>query len=157
MPLRLVPLREVDIPMACQFLVESQEWSPKTEIFTAPMATLSKPDSLWLSAVNGEELIGVVGFHGISWIDGVAEMFTSVAPKWRGSGAFGTLTKHQLDFAFKDLGLRKVTATCLRGSPTAKLADKMKIHLEGTFLRVRRKNGQFHDALAFGLEGVNYV
>jgi len=154
MPLRLVPLREQDVPHAIQFLTEAQEWSPRTDFFTPPLVILGKPDSVWLSAVNNEDFIGVVGFHAISWIDGVAEMFTSIAPKWRGTGMFATLAKLQLDFGFLDLGLRKITCQCLAGSPTAKLADKLQIPLEGTFKHTRLKRGVYYDSLAYGLERV---
>jgi RimJ/RimL family protein N-acetyltransferase len=157
MPLRLIPIREIDVSIACLHLIEAQEWGIRTDIFAPPLAILGKPDSLWLSAVNGEELVGIAGFHGISWIDGVAEMFTSVVAKWRHSGAFGTVTKHQLEFGFKDLGFRKITMTCLAGSPSAKLADKMQVPIEGRFAKVRRKHGEFYDGLQYGLMGANYV
>jgi RimJ/RimL family protein N-acetyltransferase len=152
MAIRLVPLREADLQEACQYIVEGREWSPKSDIFLPPIAVISHPDSRWLSALNGDELVGVVGFHNISWPDGTAEMFTSVVPKWRGSGASLNVVKEQLDYGFLDLGLRKITMTTLAGSPSAKIADKMKVPLEGTLKRSRLKRGVYYDALVYGLE-----
>jgi RimJ/RimL family protein N-acetyltransferase len=105
-----------------------------------------------MSALSGEELLGVVGYHSISWIDGSAEIFTSVMPKWRGKGLALNLVQNQLDYAFKDLGFRRITMTTLAGAPSAKIADKMKVPIEGRFVRSRLKRGVYHDAIAYALE-----
>ena len=152
MPIRFQLLRSEDLPMACQLIAEAAEWSPKSQLFDNPMDTLLRPRSQWMSALSGEELLGIIGFHDISLPDSSAEMFTGIVPKWRGKGFAANLVTQQLDFAFKDMGLRRITMTCLEGSPSAKIADKMKVPLEGRFVRSRLKRGVYHDSLAYGLE-----
>ena len=142
----------MDVPDACTYKVEGREWGPDTETFTPPLAVLNDPNSRWLSALSGEELLGVVGFHRINWVDSKAEIFLGIAAKWRGSGAAQSLAKMQLEFGQQDLGLRRLSMTCLTGSPSAKIATKMGFTPEGTIPRARLKRGTYHDALLFGLE-----
>ena len=150
--LSLVPLREADLQEACQFIVEGREWSPRSDTFVPPMAVIGHPDSRWLSALEGDALVGVVGFHSLNMVDRVGEMFTAVVPKWRGRGVSIPLVKAQLDYGFNTLNLRRITMTTLAGSPSAKIATKLNVPLEGTFKRARYKGGTYYDALAFAIE-----
>jgi len=143
--------------MACQLIQEAGEWSPKSQIFDNPMDTLLKPRSQWLSALSADELVGVVGFYDISLPDGSAGMFTGLVPKLRGRGFSLALGKAQLDFAFNDMGLRRLEMSCLEGSPSAKLASKMGVKPEGRHPNTRLKNGKYHASVTFGLERSTYV
>lgn len=136
----------------CQYIVEGREWGPDTDTFIPPLAILGDPNSRWLSALNGDEFVGVAGYHKINWIDSKAEIFTAVVPKWRGSGAAQSLVRAQIEFGHNDMGLRRLTMTTLAGSPSAKIATKMGLKPEGVFPRCRLKRGVLHDALAFGVE-----
>lgn len=151
MPIRLTPLQEVDVPQALNFIVESQEWSPKAATWTNPMEVLGSPDSRWYSALSGEELMGVVGFVGISWPDGSAEVALGVVPKWRSRGLAKELAKLQNAYAFMDLGLRRLTMVALAGSPSTKIARAAGLTLEGTLKGCRLKRGVYCDADIYAL------
>jgi RimJ/RimL family protein N-acetyltransferase len=116
------------------------------------MAVIGHPDSRWFSALSEDDLLGIIGYHGINWIDGTAEIFTALAPEWRGKGFALPLVKRQIETGFQDLGLRRLTMTALEGSPSAKLAAKMGVAPEGRHPRTRLKRGTYHDSLTFGLE-----
>ena len=147
----LTPIREMDWPIACSLIVEAREWSTRSDTFVPPMAVLSHPDSKWYSAFQNNELAGIVGFHGISWIDGTAEMFTALVPDKRGKGLPVSLVKHQLGVGFKELGFIKITMMTLEGSPSAAIADHLKIRKEGVFPLARLKQGNRPTALAYGI------
>ena len=157
MAIRFQLLRQEDVPMACQLIQDAGEWAPKSPIFDSPMDVLMKPRSQWMSALSADELVGVVGFYDISWPDGTAAMFTGLVPKLRGRGFSLALGKAQLDFAFNDMGLRRLEMSCLEGSPSAKLASKMGVKPEGRHPNTRLKAGKYHASVTFGLERSAYV
>lgn len=153
MPIRLVPLflREQDVKPALDLIVEAQEWAPKGQAFTPPLAVLQAPNSHWMSALVGDELVGIVGFVGISWPDGSADVALGVVPKWRGKGIAKRVAKAQNDHAFLDLGLRRLQMSALANSPSAKIAQAVGLTLEGTLRGCRFKNGAYQDVAIYAL------
>jgi RimJ/RimL family protein N-acetyltransferase len=115
------------------------------------MEVLGTNDSRWYSALNGEELMGVIGFCGISWPDGCADVAMGVVPKWRGHGVAKELAKIQNAYAFLDLGLRRLQMFALKGSPSCKIARSAGLTLEGTLKGCRLKRGVYHDAEIYAL------
>ena len=146
MPTRLIPLREVDVPQALQYIVESQEWSPRAQPWLDPREVLGAPNCIWMSALNGDELLGIVGYTGVSWPDGCADVALGVVPKWRGKGIAKELAKIQNAYAFQDLGLRRLQMFALKDSPSCKIARAAGLTLEGTLKGCRLKRGVYHDA-----------
>jgi len=104
-----------------------------------------------MSALNGEELMGVVGYVGISWPDGTADVALGVTPKWRGKGLAKELAKIQNAYAFQDLGLRRLQMFALEGSPSCKIAAAAGLTLEGTLKACRLKRGVYHNASVYAL------
>ena len=151
MSINLIPLREIDLPLALQFIVEAQEWSPHSQIFTSPMEVLNAPNSLWLSALDGNEFIGIVGFTGISWPDGSANVALGVAPKWRTKGIARILACQQNAYAFGELGLRRLQMVALEGSPSCKIASRSGLTLEGTLKKNRFKQGKYVNSSIYAL------
>jgi len=151
MPITLIQLREIDLPLATQFIVESQEWSPRSQAFTNPMEVLNTPNSLWLSALNEEEIIGIIGFTGISWPDRSSDVALGIVPKWRTKGLGRILACLQNDYAFNELGLRRLQMVALEGSPSCKIASRAGLSLEGTLKKCRLKNGKYHNASIYAL------
>jgi len=150
-PITLIPLREIDLSLAAQFIVESQEWSPRSQIFTSPMEVLNTPNSLWLSALSDNEIVGIVGFSGISWPDRSADVALGVVPKWRTKGIGRILACLQNDYAFNELGLHRLQMVALEGSPSCKIASRAGLSLEGTLKKCRLKNGKYHNASIYAL------
>lgn len=149
--IRLMPLRPIDIDTAANLALEANEWAPRTQLIADGRAILGQPDSLWFSALNGDELIGTVGYHSINWIDGCAEVALGVVPKWRGKGVGTIISKLLVGNAFDDLGLRRLTATTLVGGPSDKLCPLQGGILEGIHKGVRRKSGRFYDSHTYAL------
>lgn len=147
--MRLVPLRDQDIPVACTLLVEAMEWSPRTILYPNPQGVLG--EGVWMSALEGEELIGVCGAHNLDWPSGTAELALGVVPKWRGSGAAKRLAETLHTYSFKDLGLRRLTVHCLEGSPAESIATGCGLNLEGRHTRARLRRGEYLDSLTFAL------
>jgi ribosomal-protein-alanine N-acetyltransferase len=141
----------VDLPIATQFIVEAQEWSPTIQTFVDPIDALNMPGSLWLSAFNGENLMGIIGFTGISWPDGSANVALGVVPAWRGKGVAKLLATHQNDYAFQDLGLRRLQMTALEDSPSCRIAKAAGLTYEGTLRKCRLKRGTYHNASIYSL------
>jgi len=160
MPLILVPLREADLQLACQLVIEAKEWNVKTTPFVPPMAVIGNPGSLFMSALRGEEFIGLIGYQDISWPDGTAELFFGIAPEHRFGHTFLELGKATLDYGFNTLGFRRLTSMALTDGPTISLMEKwasIGVRKEAIFKRIRLKNGAYHDAFAYALERGNYV
>lgn len=139
------------MPTACQFIVEAAEWAPKAQTFVDPLQVLQAPNSLWLAALQGDELVGVVGFHSISWPDGTAEVALGVVPAHRGKGGAKHLAVLQNEFAFQELGLRRLQMTSLTGSPACAIAQAAGLKLEGTLKQCRLKRGKYLDASVYAL------
>lgn len=152
MPLRLVQLRQEDVPMAAQFIIEAGEWAPRTPLFVDPGAILSAPNSVWVSALNGEELVGIGGIHSISWPDQTGEIAVGVVPKWRGRGLSKVVCSHICNYGLKDLGLTQITSTVLAGSPSQKIVEANGFKPEFTRLKARRKANQWHSTISYVLE-----
>jgi len=151
MPVQLVPLREVDVPAALQFIVEAQEWSPRSQVLASPMEALNAPNSLWLSALSDGEPVGVIGFVGISWPDRSAEVAIGVMPGLRSKGLGRILATLQNEYAFNELGLRRLQMVALAGSPSCKIATRVGLTFEGTLKKCRFKAGKYHDANIYAL------
>ena len=146
--------------MACQLIQEAQEWNARTTTFIPPIAILNAPDAIYVSALQDGQIVGVVGYQGISWPDGTAEMFTGVVPEQRKGFTFPALVKEQLSYGFNTVGLRRITMTTLVGSPSARMAELLApngVRKEGTFPNARLKRGTYHDVVAFGVERSAYV
>ena len=151
MAIQLVRLREVDLPMAMQFIVEAQQWSPTGQSFTHPMEVLQQANSLWYSALNEDELLGIVGFAGISWPDGCADVSLGIVPKWRGRNLGRVLAQLQNDYAFNELRLHRLQMLALEGSPSCKIATRAGLTYEGTLKGCRFKGGTYHNANIYAL------
>ena len=157
MPIRLVPLRPQDRAVAAALAVESLEWSPQFRYIPDGMEVILAPQTLWYSALAGDadELIGVIGFTNISFPDGSAEVALGVMPKWRNRGTAKILAKAQNEFAFNDLGLRRITMTALAQSPSVKIAQAVGLKLEATHKETRLKRGKYLDSATYVLTREN--
>jgi len=158
MAIMLVPLREVDVPQALSFIAEAAEWSPRSQATLPPEAILGAPNSLWYSALTSSvvtmdehELVGIVGYSGISWPDGSADVCLGVVPKWRTKGVAKELAKIQNAYAFRELGLRRLQMVALTDSPSCKIAEAAGLTLEGTLKSCRLKAGSYRDANIYAL------
>jgi RimJ/RimL family protein N-acetyltransferase len=151
MALHLTPLREADLNLATQFIVEAEAWSPRFQLGVHPMEVLQAPNSLWLSALNEGELIGILGFSDISWPDGTANVALGIVPKWRTKGLGRILAVLQNEYAFNEMRLRRIQMIALAGSPSCKIASRAGLTLEGTLRKCRFKGGTYHDASIYAL------
>lgn len=151
MPVLLKQLRESDLPLATLCLAEAQEWAPHSSLFTSPQEVFGDSNALWLVALGGDEIMGIVGFLGINWIDRTAEVALGVAPKWRDKGIAKVLAQAQNDYAFNTLGLRKLKMIALADSPSCQIALSVGLTLEATLTAERLKDGQLCDVSIYSL------
>lgn len=152
-PIRFVPLslRPEVVPLAVSLLGESFDVAAHTPINPDPLALLGAPNSVWLAATSGEEVVGIVGYHTIYWPDGAAEIFLGVVPKWRGKGVSKLMCRYLTEFAFNDLGLRRLTSSSLVGSKSEALAKQAGGVLEAIHKASRLVHGQYVDASTYVL------
>jgi RimJ/RimL family protein N-acetyltransferase len=140
------------MPLAKQFITEAEEWSPRSYPPTFnPADILSAPNCVWLTALEAKEVIGIVGFTGISWEDGCADLALGVVPKWRGHGKGVELARLQNAYGFETLGLTRLQMIALEGSPSCKIAQANGLSLEGSLKACRLKAGKRVNASVYAL------
>ena len=99
-----------------------------------------------------EEAQGVIGIDAISSVnrDGVVALFVDKAI--RGSGAGIRAAALILDFAFRQLGLNRVTSYCRADNQRSRdVLRALDFQVEGTMRNAWFADGQFHDVVVVGL------
>ncbi|MDA7965394.1 GNAT family protein [Ruegeria sp.] len=99
-----------------------------------------------------DEAQGLIGIEAISTInrDGVVALFIDKA--LRGSGAGIRASALMLDFAFRQLGLNRITSYCRTDNQRSRdVLRALSFQEEGTMRRAWFSDGQFHDVLVVGL------
>ena len=139
------------MPQALQFIEEAATWAPRSQAGVPAEAVLGAPNSLWYSVLSADTLLGIIGYVGISWPDGTADVALGVVPSLRKRGVAKALAKAQNHFAFTELGLRRLQMIALSDAPSCKIALAAGLHLEGTLRQARLKEGSYHDASVYAL------
>jgi len=97
-------------------------------------------------------LVGSCGVRKELLTDRKAELVIEIAPDFSGRG-FGTeATRTMLGFAFGELRLHRVFATCVVSNhPAARVLEKVGMKLEGRLRHNEWIKGQWHDSLIYGI------
>lgn len=101
----------------------------------------------------GDELIGVMGIHGINWIDRVATTGAMIGNKDYWGKGYGTDAKMiLLDYAFNKLNLRKIMSVVFEFN---KRSLQYSLHcgykIEGRRKKNRFRKGRYWDEIELGL------
>jgi RimJ/RimL family protein N-acetyltransferase len=122
------------------------------EIVAATTARQRRPVQFAIRAA-ADELIGSCGFDGFEMGKAhLAEIGYWLAKPYWGRGIMTAVIGAACQHAFAEFGLVKVTAHVFATNPaSARVLEKCGFEQEGYLRRHYRKDGQYLDALAYGL------
>lgn len=114
------------------------------------LAPLQIDTTLPYFVVRGkDELVGLVVFFNVNWIDGTAELGASLFPEKQGEGQ-ASIAKNNILGAIKlgveKLGLRRIYLNVLDGGPGHKVVEGAGLFKEGTLRKARRDGDSYRDA-----------
>ena len=101
-----------------------------------------------------KKIIGAVGLHGVSKIQGTAEVGYWLGEKYWRFGYGSEALREVLKFAFNKLKLRRIEAGVFAGNPASgKLLEKFGAKKEGLLRKAKRSkaNGKIYDEIRYGL------
>jgi ribosomal-protein-alanine N-acetyltransferase len=131
-------------------------WQPhRSEAFTREfLAALTSPAVIsWAIVLKEEErLIGMIFLHSFSKRHKKAEIAFNVGrPDWK-KGIATASARAVLHFAFEQLSLNRVEATCMPGNAgSRRVLEKIGMSKEGTMRRSHFRHDGFHDMELFSI------
>jgi len=162
----LRPITEKDAPMFVRWLNEPEarrylrvlfpitpESEKKWNADSADMSTKSERLNLAIILNDGEQLIGDVGLHEMSWPDGTAWLGIMIGDKacW-GMGCAVEAATIFLDYAFGELGMRKILAGIYEPNARSRsVAKKIGFTLAGVHKDEVFVDGKFRDGCIYEL------
>ena len=113
----------------------------------------NKTGYYWLMELKEtKELIGVIGYHAVSFEHKKAELGFWLLPEFWKKGLVAEASKATLDFMFNTLLLNRIEATVETENPASINAiKKLGFAHEGTFREYEMNNGKFIDLMMFAL------
>ena len=105
------------------------------------------------SADEEGALLGIVNLSGIDWTSHTAEIGVAIVdPAVRGRGLGTQTLTLMLNYAFEQMGLRRVFARVMsENDPSLRLFDKLGFTREGVMREHVARDGRFLDMILFGL------
>ncbi len=153
--LRLRKLKAEDAPQVFEYASDPEVslhtlWPPhKTESFTRGFLELFTALSVLSWAIemkNGGKLVGMALLHSFNKHHRKAEFSINLARNTWGQGLAFEASGLVLNFAFDDLQLNRVEATCMPGNRASKrLLTKLGMRFEGTMRKSHKRYDGFHD------------
>lgn len=139
-------------PEVAQFTL----WTAHTdEDFTRKFLTdLTQPTVLSWAIVWREstEVVGMVFFHSLNRRHGRAELAFNLARRFWKRGIATEAATAVLEFAFQQLMLNRVEATCMRNDlGSRRVLEKLGMTHEGVMRQSHRRHDGFHDMDLFSL------
>ena len=145
------PLDEQSLAWASTLAVQAHEWSPISQIVVTPQAILEQPNSVWLAVYDVQALVGIVGFHGINWLDKSCHLAWGVLPQHRRNGYATAIARQALDYAYKVYNLHRCVVETLTDGPSVAICQRAGMKAEGIHKAARWKHGEYKDAVTFAL------
>jgi len=108
---------------------------------------------LAIRLVDGDELVGTVGFYEIEWSNQVAWLGLGIGDRshW-GQGIGSEAMQLALGYAFCELNLYRVQLTVIDYNARAiALYEKLGLKREGVFRKFGRRDGKRYDMFLYGL------
>jgi ribosomal-protein-serine acetyltransferase len=137
------------------------EWMPwaeaqdlaATERFVADAEEQYLGDKGFQAAIEPEgEIIGVVGFHTINWMNRNTSIGYWLAKPARGRGVMTTAVSALLDHAFYEWDLHRVEIRCApENRPSRAIPERLGFREEAQLRETERVAGRFLDSVVYGL------
>ncbi len=137
-------------------------WMPWAETTKSPDDTRAfiRHGLLQLADNNGcqmgiwlrNELVGSVGFHYWNWNTGRTEIGYWLDERFQGRGIMTRVCWALLDFAFDELGLRRVEIRAAAGNARSRaIPERLGFNLEGILRQVEHIDGRWDDMVIYGM------
>ena len=164
----LRPLEKSDAPLltrwindseVTQFLERTMPMMHATEEKWIDGLAGSKTDIVLLIVTNTGEPIGVMGIHGMNWIDGTATTGAFIGEKEYWGKGFGTDAKMiLLNYAFNILNLRKICSRVYAFNVRSIAYSKHCGYVDdGVQKKHVFRNGEYHDVIQLALFKENWL
>ena len=138
-----------------------KEWMPwaaeqdlaATERFIADAETQLVGEDGFQAAIEPEgEIVGVVGFHKIDWVNRNTSLGYWLASTARGKGIMTTAVRALLDHAFYEWELHRVEIHCAPDNrPSRAIPERLGFREEAHLRETELVGGRYLDSVVYGL------
>ncbi len=98
------------------------------------------------------ELVGVAGFHYWNWTNGRTEIGYWLDERFQGRGIMTRVCWALVDYAFGELGLRRVEIRAAAGNGKSRaIPERLGFSLEGIIRQIEHVGGQWDDQVIYGM------
>lgn len=105
----------------------------------------------WTFELSKNELVGLCGLQGVNPIDRTAEPAIAIHPAYRNATHGLKMSRLLIETAWKRLNLRRLHVIVLKDAPSVPLLKRTGFKCEGTFEKVRYRDGEYVDACMYAL------
>lgn len=124
-----------------------------TERFIAEAEEQLAGDNGFQAAIAPEqEIVGVVGFHSIDWVNRNTSLGYWLAESAQGKGIMIDAVRALLDHAFYEWELHRLEIQCAPGNRRSRaIPDRLGFREEGRLREAERVGGRYLDSVVYGL------
>ena len=139
-----------------------RQWLPWVDLTTAVDDSQAFIQSALQQFANNEgfqtalfyqgQLVGMVGYHPIDWLNRSVEIGYWIAAEYQGQGLVTRASHFLVDYAFNQLELNRVVIRCSEGnSRSAVIPKRLGFTQEGVFRQQQAHYNQFVDLIVFSM------
>ncbi len=124
-----------------------------TERFIAEAEEQRSGENGFQAKVEPEgEIIGVVGFHRIDWVNRNTSLGYWLAERAQGRGTMTTVVRAILDYAFGEWGLHRVEIDCAPENRRSRaIPERLGFREEGLLRGAELVGGRYLDSVVYGM------
>jgi ribosomal-protein-serine acetyltransferase len=109
-------------------------------------------DGFQLAIVQGGQIVGVIGFHTVDWVNRSTSIGYWIAAERQGQGTMTEATRALVDHAFFAWGLERVEIRAATGNERSKaIPERLGFLPEGTLRRVERVGDRYLDCVVYSM------
>jgi len=126
---------------------------PETEKFIAEtQGQIARNDGFQVCIAPGGPIIGMVGFHGVSWVNRRTSIGYWLAEAQQGRGIMTTAVRALVDHAFSEWNLHRIEIHCAPANHRSRaIPERLGFREEAVLCENELVGGRYLDGVVYGL------
>lgn len=109
-------------------------------------------DGIQAGILHNNQLIGMIGFHGIDWTNKKTSIGYWLSEGYQGKGIVTEAVKAFIDIAFNEYKLNRIEIMCgVKNEKSKRIPERLGFTLEGTIRDAEYLYNHFHDCYLYSL------
>jgi ribosomal-protein-serine acetyltransferase len=139
--------------LACWVPWAAEQQLPDTEKFIAETQDqLARNDGFQVCIAPDDPIIGMVGFHAVSWSNRSTSIGYWLAEDHQGRGIMTTAVRALVDHAFDEWNLHRIEIHCAKANRRSRaIPERLGFREEGILRETERMGERYLDGVVYGL------